>query len=328
MLAGKVDITTAAAASVIKRRSNPGVPIASIMLFGQTGQQAFIVLKDSKIKTIGDWEGGNRVRFRDVTLDDNQNVYVTGSFEGTVDFDPGDGITELTATFNQDICFAKYNFNGELIWAKGLSGTWNGSEYMRKNVFKIGVSSRGINEPRVSRNTAMLLSFRRNILGLSGLGIIFCLLIAAVVGPVIAPFDPYAQDLSSRLAPPGTIYWLGADELGRDILSRLLHGARTTLLIVLLVVVISAPIGLVFGCTAGYIGGWLDLLLMRLTDVFLAFPRLILALALVAALGPGLENAIIAIASRLQIKVRLHLQSRRRRWKFSLLTIAPLKNFS
>ena len=167
---------------------------------------------------------------------------------------------------------------------------------MRKNVFKIGVSSRGINEPRVSRNTAMLLSFRRNILGLSGLGIIFCLLIAAVVGPVIAPFDPYAQDLSARLSPPGTIYWLGADELGRDILSRLLYGARTTLLIVLLVVVISAPIGLVFGCTAGYIGGWLDLLLMRLTDVFLAFPRLILALALVAALGPGLENAIIAIA--------------------------------
>ena len=167
---------------------------------------------------------------------------------------------------------------------------------MIKNVFKIGVSSRGINEPRVSRNTAMLLSFRRNILGLSGLGIIFCLLIAAVVGPVIAPFDPYAQDLSARLSPPGTIYWLGADELGRDILSRLLYGARTTLLIVLLVVVISAPIGLVFGCTAGYIGGWLDLLLMRLTDVFLAFPRLILELALVAALGPGLENAIVAIA--------------------------------
>jgi len=167
---------------------------------------------------------------------------------------------------------------------------------MTKNVFKIGVSSRGINEPRVSHNTAMLLSFRRNILGLSGLGIIVCLLIAAVVGPVIAPFDPYAQDLSARLSPPGTIYWLGADELGRDILSRLLYGARTTLLIVLLVVVISAPIGLVFGCTAGYIGGWLDLLLMRLTDVFLAFPRLILALALVAALGPGLDNAIIACA--------------------------------
>ncbi|HZA49792.1 MAG TPA: ABC transporter permease, partial [Myxococcaceae bacterium] len=92
------------------------------------------------------------------------------------------------------------------------------------------------------------------------------------------------------------IHWLGTDELGRDILSRLLYGARVTLSIVMLVVVIVAPIGLLVGTVAGFVGGWLDSVLMRLTDIFLAFPRLILALAFVAAIGPGIENAVIAIA--------------------------------
>ena len=138
--------------------------------------------------------------------------------------------------------------------------------------------------------------YRLNLLGILGLGLILFLAATACIGPLIAPFDPYFQDLSVRLWPPGAVYYLGTDELGRDILSRLLHGARTTLLIVLLVVVISGPIGIVVGCSSGYLGGWLDVFLMRLTDVFLAFPRLVLALALAAALGPGLENAILAIA--------------------------------
>ena len=138
--------------------------------------------------------------------------------------------------------------------------------------------------------------YRLNFLGILGIGIILFLLAAACIGPVLAPFDPYLQDLSARLSPPGSVYYLGTDELGRDILSRLLHGARITLLIVLLVVVISGPIGIMLGCSSGYLGGWVDVFLMRLTDVFLAFPRLVLALALAAALGPGLENAILAIA--------------------------------
>jgi peptide/nickel transport system permease protein len=91
-------------------------------------------------------------------------------------------------------------------------------------------------------------------------------------------------------------HWLGTDELGRDILSRIIHGARLTLYIVALVVIIAAPVGLLIGTTAGYTGGWLDAMLMRVTDIFLAFPKLILALAFVAALGPGIENAVIAIA--------------------------------
>src|SRR5690606_9344335 len=86
------------------------------------------------------------------------------------------------------------------------------------------------------------------------------------------------------------------DDQGRDILSRLIHGSRLTLLVVALVAVIAAPVGLLIGTVAGYAGGWVDAVLMRVTDIFLAFPKLVLALALVAALGPGIENAILAIA--------------------------------
>ena len=86
------------------------------------------------------------------------------------------------------------------------------------------------------------------------------------------------------------------DELGRDVYTRIVHGSRITLLIVLLVAIIAAPVGLAVGTVAGYFGGWIDTILMRTTDVFLSFPGLVLALAFVAALGPGIENAIIAVS--------------------------------
>lgn len=141
------------------------------------------------------------------------------------------------------------------------------------------------------------LHFRRNPLAVTGLAIIVGLLVLAAIGPWFAPHSPYAQDLDMRLVPPGTDdYLLGTDELGRDIFSRVLHGTRITLYIVILVAIIVAPLGLMIGTVAGYFGGWIDTVLMRITDIFLAFPRLILALALVAALGPGIENAVIAIA--------------------------------
>jgi peptide/nickel transport system permease protein len=141
------------------------------------------------------------------------------------------------------------------------------------------------------------LRFRRNRLALLGLGIVLLLVVVAAFAPWIATHDPYEQNLPQRLLPPGSPgHWLGTDEFGRDTFSRLVYGARITLLIVVLVAAIAAPIGLIVGTAAGYLGGWLDALLMRVTDVFLAFPSLILALAFVAALGPGIENAIIAIA--------------------------------
>jgi peptide/nickel transport system permease protein len=141
------------------------------------------------------------------------------------------------------------------------------------------------------------LQFRANRLALLGLAIVAVLVLVAACAPWIAPHSPYEQNLAQRLLPPGAGgHWLGTDEFGRDIFSRLVYGARITLYIVVLVALIAAPIGLVVGTAAGYLGGWLDALLMRITDIFLAFPSLILALAFVAALGPGIENAVIAIA--------------------------------
>jgi peptide/nickel transport system permease protein len=140
------------------------------------------------------------------------------------------------------------------------------------------------------------LALRRNPLAMVGLSIVLLLIATAIVGPWLAPSSPFDQDLAQRLQSPSALHRLGTDELGRDIFSRLLHGSRITLWIVMLVVVIVAPVGLFVGTVAGFVGGWVDTVLMRLTDVFLAFPRLILALAFVAALGPGIENAVIAIA--------------------------------
>ena len=140
------------------------------------------------------------------------------------------------------------------------------------------------------------LAFKRNPMAVAGLAIIVLLLLIAAFAPLIAPFDPLAQALDKRLMPPSSINWFGTDALGRDIFSRIVYGTRITLVIVLLVVVTVGPFGLLIGAISGYYGGWVDRLLMRITDVFLAFPRLVLALAFVAALGPGIVNAIIAIA--------------------------------
>ncbi len=140
------------------------------------------------------------------------------------------------------------------------------------------------------------LAFRRNRLAMVGLGIIVALLLVAAFAPLIATADPLAQNLDRRLLPPSGTNFFGTDSLGRDIFSRIVYGTRVTLVIVLLVVVSVGPIGLLIGAASGYLGGWVDRALMRMTDVFLAFPRLVLALAFVAALGPGLENAVIAIA--------------------------------
>ncbi|NGO51894.1 ABC transporter permease [Allomesorhizobium camelthorni] len=152
-------------------------------------------------------------------------------------------------------------------------------------------------QARLGRTYVTWRRFSANRLALAGLAIIVALLIVAALADVISPHSPVIGDLrGSRLLPPGPEHWLGTDGQGRDILSRLIHGSRLTLFVVVLVAIIAAPVGLLVGTVAGYAGGWTDAILMRITDIFLAFPKLILALAFVAALGPGIENAVLAIA--------------------------------
>ncbi len=140
------------------------------------------------------------------------------------------------------------------------------------------------------------LQFRTNGLAMVGLITVLIMIVLSLAAPLIAWQDPSAQDLANRLAPPSWQHLLGTDELGRDLFARVLYGGRITLGMVVTIVLLVAPIGLAVGSIAGYLGGFADRALMRVTDVFLAFPRLVLALAFVAALKPGISSAIIAIA--------------------------------
>jgi peptide/nickel transport system permease protein len=152
-------------------------------------------------------------------------------------------------------------------------------------------------QARLGRWYRAWVAFRRNGLAMTGLVIVLALALTAVIAPLIAdPATANLQVLEDRLQPWSVAHWLGTDELGRDILVRILFGARITLTIVALVSLIVVPIGLGIGLPAGYFGGWIDAVLMRITDIFLSFPRLVLALAFAAALGPGIENAVIAIS--------------------------------
>jgi peptide/nickel transport system permease protein len=128
-------------------------------------------------------------------------------------------------------------------------------------------------------------------------GIIVCLaVLAAVVGPLLTPYDPSAQALAQRLAAPSAAHPFGLDELGRDILSRLLSGARISLLVGLAVVSVSSLVGMTLGSIAGYFGGSLDDLISRAIDILMAFPGILLAIALVAVLGPSLTNVVLALS--------------------------------
>ena len=137
--------------------------------------------------------------------------------------------------------------------------------------------------------------FRRNRLALAGLVVVALLVVAAAGSPWLAPADPARQSLIEKRAPPGGKFLLGADEFGRDILSRVLFGSRVALLVGLLSVAIALGLGLVLGCVAGFAGGWIDVLIMRAIEVLLAFPYLLLAIAVVSALGPGVLNTTIAV---------------------------------
>lgn len=125
---------------------------------------------------------------------------------------------------------------------------------------------------------------------------IILLTLFAIFGPYLTPFDPNAPDYDALMSPPSAAHWAGTDEYGRDIMSRLIDGTRLTLAVSLSAVLIAATLGTVLGLFSGYYGGWLDRLIMRGSDVLFSFPDLLLAIGIVAILGPGLSNVVIAVA--------------------------------
>lgn len=139
-------------------------------------------------------------------------------------------------------------------------------------------------------------ALKGNPLSITGLIIIMALIITAIVASHVAPYDPFATEPLKKLGRLSTSHPLGTDQLGRDILTRLLYGARISLRISIIVAVLAGSAGTLIGILCGYFGGQIDNLLMRVTDIFMAFPQLILAMAISSALGPSLENVVIAIS--------------------------------
>jgi peptide/nickel transport system permease protein len=149
--------------------------------------------------------------------------------------------------------------------------------------------------PRQPGSLARLL--RQSPLGVAGAVLTLLFLLAAIFAPLLAPADPNAISLTDRLAAPSAAHWFGTDELGRDILSRVLFGARVSMTVAVSVVGLSLLLGLIFGSIAGYYGGWTDRILNVLVmNAFLALPGILLAIAFVAFLGPGLFNLILALS--------------------------------
>lgn len=137
---------------------------------------------------------------------------------------------------------------------------------------------------------------RRYPLGVAGLIIMSTFVLAAIFAPWVSPLDPFTTNARASLAPPGSVHIMGADMMGRDVLSRLIHGARISLAVAVGATLIGSGVGAAIGLACGYIGGWFDLIVQRITEVMQALPLLVMALVITASLGPSLQNTIIAIA--------------------------------
>ncbi|WP_372008868.1 ABC transporter permease [Paenibacillus chitinolyticus] len=172
---------------------------------------------------------------------------------------------------------------------------------MDNNTTVMGADSSGagvtlVTKPTKGRAAEFFSKFSKQRASLaSGIFIIF-LAIIAIFGPHLTPYDPNVPDYDALMAGPSAAHWAGTDEYGRDILSRLIDGTRLTLAVSLSSVLIAAVLGTVLGLLSGYYGGWLDRLIMRGSDVLFSFPDLLLAIGIVAILGPGLSNVVIAVA--------------------------------
>lgn len=162
------------------------------------------------------------------------------------------------------------------------------------SIYSISSSIQEFESP--SRSQQALYHLRRNPLVLAGLIIAILWILIAVIAPAIAPVDPLHQDLANRLQAPSALFLMGSDELGRDIFSRVLWGSRITIPAGLAVTVMGSTLGVIIGAIAGYAGGLIDEVLMRITELFMAFPFIILAMAVTAALGPDIWNAVLALS--------------------------------
>lgn len=149
--------------------------------------------------------------------------------------------------------------------------------------------------PRQKEWQRIIRVFFRRKLAVIGLIIILILIATAIFAPYLAPYDPYKIDPPNKLAPPGSTHWLGTDSVGRDTLSRIIYGSRTSLMVGLGAVCFAAVIGQTLGMIAGFFGGWAFLIIMRLIDALMAIPHLILALVISTVLGGGLKNVVIAL---------------------------------
>lgn len=135
---------------------------------------------------------------------------------------------------------------------------------------------------------------RRPVTAIAG-AFVLLLVVMAVFAPLIAPYDPYAQEVANRLQPPSSAHWLGTDDYGRDVLSRLIYGARISLQASLQAVALALVLGLPLGVIAGYLGSWVDTVLTRIMDALMSAPSLVLAITIVAVLGSGITNAMLAV---------------------------------
>lgn len=151
--------------------------------------------------------------------------------------------------------------------------------------------------PKRSFISTLIRFLKRNPLAVAGLVIVLVTVVIGLTAQWIVPYNPVQPNLDVKLQAPSGLHWLGTDDMGRDIFSRILSGTQVSLTSALVIISISMIFGMLVGLLAGYLGGWVDDLLMRVTDIFLAFPALILAMAISATLGPSLKNALIAVAS-------------------------------
>lgn len=146
------------------------------------------------------------------------------------------------------------------------------------------------------RQNALWLAFRRNRLSWVGLALLMIIVSAAVFAPLLAPYDPMEQHIINRLQPPSAEFWLGTDTYGRDVLSRLIYGARVSLVVGFVAILIAMVVGSAIGILSGFVGGLFDRVVMSFLDVMLSFPTLLLGLMIAAMLGASFENLVIAIA--------------------------------